>query len=514
MAIDSNYADRESAAAARRRALEAQRESELQRIETAYNENVKQTEAARGESLAKIYSNQTEEIDRLRNESAHKVTLAAKSADQELKEFQRESQRMTDEASRQFRMKAQTLAQAQSDIEKQRQKILMAHSDSLKKLHTENEAQEVELKHKLNAESQAIAREGTMRIQSETQKYESDLSSQRAQFEETKKATQIDNAIELGKIKDQQKRLEAELRDNEKLEERRELIKLQDLQTKSAARYNAEQFKAESNIEKVRQENTDKLRKLQEAGDRNLVKTKLFYDNEVYQTSKDNEKKLTDARMFNKVEIDQMEKNRDLQKKIMQREHYKKMSDMKGRQDVAEKEYAGKSQAMREKADEQYLIQAKDIHEKRDATIAGLQRDLTNDVARIIGEGKKQVEHAKMETTDAIVAFKSKSDDPFYRLKTLGVSVVERDDGLMLLMEQPAHEQDNVRLSFNPHGLTVTGSRRFEARNQITPGHSVSTNSYQSYSETIPLPYKVEANQMVRSYENGVLRIFLPKSIG
>ena len=43
-------------------------------------------------------------------------------------------------------------------------------------------------------------------------------------------------------------------------------------------------------------------------------------------------------------------------------------------------------------------------------------------------------------------------------------------------------------------------------------GHDVSTNSYQSYSETFPVRGKLDAANMSRVYDNGVLTFRIPKS--
>lgn len=105
-------------------------------------------------------------------------------------------------------------------------------------------------------------------------------------------------------------------------------------------------------------------------------------------------------------------------------------------------------------------------------------------------------------------------DDPFY-LPTrgwamLGGEVFEDDKRLVVRLETPGLEKEDIAIEVQGDLLVVSGEKRF-VREGTEGRWRVMQCAYGSFRRTVPLPVPVVADAAKASYKNGVLRIELPK---
>ena len=82
----------------------------------------------------------------------------------------------------------------------------------------------------------------------------------------------------------------------------------------------------------------------------------------------------------------------------------------------------------------------------------------------------------------------------------------ESDDAYVLTATIPSHEQHSVQVSVRGDRLVVSGARRSDEKEDLGPGRSVTTSSYQNYSESFPLTMPVEARMLRREFDGDVER--------
>jgi HSP20 family protein len=105
-------------------------------------------------------------------------------------------------------------------------------------------------------------------------------------------------------------------------------------------------------------------------------------------------------------------------------------------------------------------------------------------------------------------------DDDFY-LPTrgwamLGGDVFEDEERLVVRLEVPGMEKDEIAIEIADDVLRVSGEKRFER--ETTDGRwRVMQCAYGSFRRAVPLPVAVKADAARASYRNGVLRVELPK---
>lgn len=100
---------------------------------------------------------------------------------------------------------------------------------------------------------------------------------------------------------------------------------------------------------------------------------------------------------------------------------------------------------------------------------------------------------------------------PSHGWAMLGSDVFEDDQRLIVRVEIPGMEKQDINIEVVDDVLVVTGEKRFE-REGNDGRWRVMQRAYGSFRRVVPLDTEVLADQARATYRNGVLRIELPKA--
>lgn len=105
-------------------------------------------------------------------------------------------------------------------------------------------------------------------------------------------------------------------------------------------------------------------------------------------------------------------------------------------------------------------------------------------------------------------------DDAFYRpsfgWSMLGGDLFEDERRVVVRLEVPGMDKNELDVEVEGDMLVVRGEKRFE-REETEGRYRVLQCAYGSFRRAVPLPAPVLSDQAKASYQNGVLRIELPK---
>jgi HSP20 family protein len=90
------------------------------------------------------------------------------------------------------------------------------------------------------------------------------------------------------------------------------------------------------------------------------------------------------------------------------------------------------------------------------------------------------------------------------------VDIYEDKDRLILEAELPGMNRDDFDISVENNVITLRGERKFEKKTDGDNYHRVE-RSYGSFTRSFTLPQTVTAEGATADFENGVLRVSLPK---
>src|SRR5712691_9288143 len=90
------------------------------------------------------------------------------------------------------------------------------------------------------------------------------------------------------------------------------------------------------------------------------------------------------------------------------------------------------------------------------------------------------------------------------------VDIYENKDHIVLEAELPGMKREDFDLSVENNVITLRGERHFEKKDETDSYHRVE-RAYGSFTRSFTLPNTVSAEGANAEYQNGVLRVVLPK---
>lgn len=93
---------------------------------------------------------------------------------------------------------------------------------------------------------------------------------------------------------------------------------------------------------------------------------------------------------------------------------------------------------------------------------------------------------------------------------TPAVDVYEDEHNLVLKLEIPGMNEEDLKVSLEDNTLTVGGERKFEKEEKEENFHRIERR-YGSFTRTFRLPSTVETESVEAGYDKGILKITLAK---
>ena len=90
------------------------------------------------------------------------------------------------------------------------------------------------------------------------------------------------------------------------------------------------------------------------------------------------------------------------------------------------------------------------------------------------------------------------------------VDIFENKDSLVLEAELPGMNREDFELSFENNVISLRGERKFEKTTEGDNYHRIE-RSYGEFTRSFTLPQTVTADGATAEFQNGILRVSLPK---
>jgi len=91
------------------------------------------------------------------------------------------------------------------------------------------------------------------------------------------------------------------------------------------------------------------------------------------------------------------------------------------------------------------------------------------------------------------------------------IDIIDKPDAVVVKAELPGVAKDKVDISLHDNALTISGKIE-EEKEEKKENYYYSERSYTSYSRTVDLPCKVNADKVSATLKNGILTVNLPKA--
>ncbi len=91
------------------------------------------------------------------------------------------------------------------------------------------------------------------------------------------------------------------------------------------------------------------------------------------------------------------------------------------------------------------------------------------------------------------------------------VNIKETTDGFEVEVAAPGFEKKDFKLELDNEMLTVSSEKKLESETREGERYTKHEFSYQSFNRSFALPNSADIEHIGANYENGILRIYIPK---
>ena len=91
------------------------------------------------------------------------------------------------------------------------------------------------------------------------------------------------------------------------------------------------------------------------------------------------------------------------------------------------------------------------------------------------------------------------------------VNILEDDNGFEVEMAAPSLEKGDFKIELNNNILTISSEKKLENETKEGQRYTRREFSYQSFCRSFTLPETAEGDKISAKYENGVLKVSIPK---
>jgi HSP20 family molecular chaperone IbpA len=153
------------------------------------------------------------------------------------------------------------------------------------------------------------------------------------------------------------------------------------------------------------------------------------------------------------------------------------------------------------------------LNENTQQNYEKLSGDTASEIRRLEAESFKAIADAKESNMEKLRFVTERSEDPFYRIKSLNPVMSEADDAFKVKVALPEFEAKNLFVSGEGQAIKLSLARRFQDHH--TDGENAvttRTSSFQTVAESLAMPAPINAKGIKKEYADGVVTITVPKA--
>ncbi len=148
---------------------------------------------------------------------------------------------------------------------------------------------------------------------------------------------------------------------------------------------------------------------------------------------------------------------------------------------------------------------------KNESFLKKTLREQREGLDHIYENATQKLSEIRKDTAQKIAAYSSRQSDPFYKLVSLDAELKDEGHEFVLSANIPEYEQEHISVNIRGNQLVLSGYRQNEELLKEDSGHRQGTSSYQSFHESFPLNWPVDAKRLTREKSGDQVIIRVPK---
>lgn len=440
--------------------LEQQGEQRVRNTRSTYDRRVQDTQKQRDQELHALHQNLDTQKEALSERSKEAFEHQRAVEDREQKTTRDIEKREYNQRSELMKKDQEQIGELRDRLQSQKSKMQDSQRGEFEKV---NNTYQRELKQTRTEHEDAMAREKAGhddRIKTEKERTQARIESERQEFGAREK-----------EIRD--KSHDVLSHESEGYQKR-----ITELQKKNDTTFNRERVRGAEATEKTREHYANEVNRLHKEGDEAVGEQKII-----------NQGELTAQNMDYKEQREE---------RALRFEAEKKKAFEIYRTQLAHDQGFFKKSLVEQKAEFDEIYK-KNTDDNQDMIIASKTK------------AAEQAIKEKQKVMSTLGKYNDKASDPFYRVNTIEYSLSESGQFYELTAKIPEKDKEMVKVAVKNDKIVLEGQRRYQDKIDQTT-HSMTTSSYQSFREEVPLAHPVREKYATREWKDGVLTVKIPKA--
>ncbi|MEO7161334.1 MAG: Hsp20/alpha crystallin family protein [Bdellovibrionia bacterium] len=273
----------------------------------------------------------------------------------------------------------------------------------------------------------------------------------------------------------------------------------------------AQRLKGYRNLKELQRSQTEEISRVRQEGDARLNDLRNYYRDTKYASEMHGTQDLKDLQLNNEQNLEYTRKTGSENLNNLTEDHLKNTAALADQYETKE---------LQLKAEQQRELDRKQImgHNANEMAESKFQEQFEkmtskhqNLLKRIESDAGRQIFGIRQDTADKLDTYRTRQNDPFYKMMNLGIQLTENENGFILSFKVPEYEQKNLSVSVKGDNIVILGQRRNEESLDLGNGVTQGTASYQSYHESIPLSWPVDPVRLTKEFNGDTVTIRVPK---
>ncbi len=329
---------------------------------------------------------------------------------------------------------------------------------------------------------------------------------------ELKKSTEQEEALDRIQLSTRQsEEMERDLQRQSEMKRETYYRQSADEEARSQGTLETQKNKGNEELRELQNKQQAELNRLKREGDHDIARAQNYYKDQFLSTQRKGDQELEELkknlanssqfeqkRHFGEFELTHTENERNLnQNQKDMEEKYLTLHEN------SQKQYQDmKTNALTasEQADQKFQEKYQETLQNQNIALINLENQATQTLAQL-----------RQDHSEKLEAYANRQSDPFYKLIHLNIGLEENEDTYVLRANIPEHEREHLSIAIRGNQVVISGRRRNEEKLELSPNHEISTASYQSFSESLPLGTPVDGKALTRSFEGEQLVVRIPK---
>lgn len=307
---------------------------------------------------------------------------------------------------------------------------------------------------------------------------------------------------------------EAELASNNQIEAEREKYyeRSKSEMVRQDAAYEAQRDKGNEVLTELKNQQQREISRIRREGEREISNLNNYYNTTQRRLETEGRQKVDLENRFQQAQLaydkrnsmEELESARTAHRDLMAGKTHEQEAQLRSLMEAHRVEY----ERLKENLDKLSQETEASFKDKYQSQLDRQERQL----GEVENRASQKLREIRADTSAKLSAYSSRQKDPFYKLLTHEAEFEEDDDAFTLTAKVPEHEQKNISVAIKGNQLVISGYRRNEEKLEVGPGRVQGTASYQSFSETFPLTYPVDAKNLTKRFDGDQLVVTVPKS--